>query len=109
MFSTSHPCLLVRFEATAALGKLAQMTPTQEVLNWLMDCLADRKQRVRYGAVQSFRRVLEVEKQIELPSCLNKWQDDDFGVMYELSLIKKLMSEQQSHLHHTCGQIRYHA
>jgi len=80
--------LLTRFEAVVALGKLALVNPKSYLLDLLVSCLSDVEARVRYGAVQSIRRLLEVHGKISLPAGLLNWQDDDFGVMYELSLIK---------------------
>ena len=85
--------LLTRFEAVVALGKLALVSPKSYVLNLLMSSLSDIEGRVRYGAIQSIRRFIEVHKEISLSPDLLNWQDDDFGVMYELNLIKKLIDK----------------
>lgn len=88
--SAFHPDVCPRFEAVIALGKLASAQPISRHLELLINRLNDKESRVRYGAMQSIRLVLEKHVELELPGGLSDWQDEDFGVMYELALIKEI-------------------
>ncbi len=84
-----HSDEIVRFEATVALGKVALATGNADIVSLLSVLLRDQSSRVRYGAVQSLRRLIEDQGvNIELDRTVD---DDDFGVLYELRLIEKLL------------------
>jgi HEAT repeat protein len=85
--TSENDSILVRFEATVAIGKYAHKgAARQEAVTTLLDRLTDGESRVRYAAMQSLR--LLVEAGVWQPNAsLYTWKDDDFGVMYELSLI----------------------
>jgi HEAT repeat protein/GT2 family glycosyltransferase len=84
-----HADALSRFEAVIALGKLALVKPTHRHLELLISRLADKESRVRYGAMQSIRLLVEEHGAIPQASRLQSWQDEDFGVRYEAALIKQ--------------------
>jgi GT2 family glycosyltransferase len=81
---------LSRFEAVVALGKLALVKPNPRHLDLLISRLVDKESRVRYGAMQSLRLLVEKHGEIPQASRLDNWQDEDFGVMYESALIKQI-------------------
>ncbi|MBC2714992.1 MAG: glycosyltransferase [Desulfobacteraceae bacterium] len=84
-----HSDEIVRFEATVALGKVALATGESDFIYTLSDLLHDQSSRVRYGAVQSIRMLIQERKiNVKLDSILD---DNDFGVRYELKLIQKLL------------------
>ena len=99
-FLAKHsPFLLTRFEAVIALGKLALVKPEPRLLELLTDFLTDKESRIRYGAIQSIRLLLEKNKDISLKDNLQNRQDEDFGVKFESSLIKRQSSRASLQLH----------
>ena len=90
-FLSKHsPHVLTRFESVIAFGKLALAGSDTQFSDMLTGFLADQKSRVRYGAVQSLRLLMEKHVKITLPDNLQKHEDEDFGVKFELSLIDDL-------------------
>lgn len=85
----SHPNLTTRFEAVGALGRLALARPNACSGQLLQGFLSDQESRIRYGAMQNIRLLMERQPDPQLMTSLFDWQDDDFGVMYELSLIRE--------------------
>jgi HEAT repeat protein len=89
----SHADLLTRFEAVVALGKCALVRPYKWSWQLLKNYLMDHQSRIRYGAIQSIRRLMELKAEPSLMRSLEDWQeDDDFGVIHELNLIRRLKS-----------------
>lgn len=87
----SHPDILVRFEALVAFGKWGIENKSMEVFNWLSNRLSREKVgRVRYGAAQCLRLAMETYPELELDLPMNAYNDSDFGVRYEISLINQL-------------------
>jgi hypothetical protein len=82
--SLEHPDEFVRFEATVALGKIAMYSEIEDITSILLSKLTDQSNRVRYGAIQSLRTLVE-DKGLEVKINHN---DNDFGVQHELKLIK---------------------
>jgi glycosyltransferase involved in cell wall biosynthesis len=90
----SSPHLPVRFEATAALGKLALVAVGEDfslALDALDEGLKSRDARVRYGAIQSLRLLVEAGKLTAMPEADGQW-DDDFGVRFEWALLRQALS-----------------
>ena len=89
------PHLQVRFEATVALGKLALAAGEREavssVVEWLHGRLATCESRIRYGVMQSLRRLAEVGRLTTIPDFDARW-DDDFGVRFEWTLLETLLA-----------------
>jgi HEAT repeat protein len=85
--STSCRDLPARFEATAAIGKHAKRSLDNIAITRVLAQMNDSESRVRYAAFQSIRLILEGGRSISLPPGFHLWEDDDFGVMYEKSLI----------------------
>jgi HEAT repeat protein len=84
-----HSDEIVRFEATVALGKVALVTGNPDFISSLSHLLHDQNDRVRYGAVQSLRMLIQERKiNVKLDSIID---DTDFGIRHELKLIKKLL------------------
>lgn len=86
--SLEHPDEFVRFEATVALGKIAKYSGIEDITPILLSKLTDQSNRVRYGAIQSLRTLVE-DKGLEVKINHN---DNDFGVQHELKLIKSIQA-----------------
>ena len=84
--ATSHPDLLVRYEAVVAIGKRARMTLDESAVDQLLAACDDDESRVRYGAIQSIRLMAEDGVTVPVPEQLKS--DVDFGISYEVKLIK---------------------
>ena len=80
-----HKDEFVRYEATVALGKVARFTDNKDVIAILSSKIEDTSNIVRFGAAQSLRTLIE-KKGIDVKI---EHKDNDFGVQYELNLIKK--------------------
>ncbi len=92
LLARSHPNVITRFEAVGALGKSAILRPQMRSGQLLKSYLSDQESRIRYAAMQNIRFLMEIRPDPQLMTSLYDWQDDDFGVMYELSLIRKCTS-----------------
>jgi hypothetical protein len=84
--ATGHPHLQVRFEAVAALGKLALVRGASGAEAGLREALAAADGRVRWAAMQSLRRLAEAGR-MEEAGRVEGWEDDDFGVRFERELL----------------------
>lgn len=85
----TDPFLLTRFEAVVAMGKRAISLGDSSLLSPVINCLKDPSSRVRYGAIQSVRLMIE-NCQGNAPENLDKvikWRDHDNGIRFEQSLI----------------------
>lgn len=88
LISRDHAVALTRFEAVVAIGKLALVEP-DSALDVLLDRLSDQESRVRFGAMQSIRLLVEQRKDMHRRIRLGDFRDSDFGVMFELGLVRK--------------------
>ena len=89
-FAREHSNARVRYEATVALGKLGLVIEDAHLLETLSSLLHDNNSRVRYGAIQSIRHIIEQKGRCTGAESFWDVVDDDCGVMYELELIKKI-------------------
>jgi len=88
--ANEHSNVLVRCEATVALGKMALANADNGLVEAVNRCLQDSESRVRYVAAQSLRTLLE--QGITLRSTIPEDRhDSDYGVMFELGLINRLV------------------
>ncbi|MCG8054876.1 MAG: HEAT repeat domain-containing protein [Candidatus Thiodiazotropha endolucinida] len=86
--SAVHEDQLVRFEATVALGKYALCFEDEDVIASIVAAANDPESRVRYGAAQSLRLI--VENGGKVPYLIHDLDSEsDFGVHYEFELIEK--------------------
>jgi HEAT repeat protein/GT2 family glycosyltransferase len=86
-----HSDEIVRFEATVAVGRAVIATKDTDLQSILLTLLHDQSNRVRYGAAQSLRSLIQngvCNLEFDFSTI-----DDDFGVQYELGLIKALLQE----------------
>ncbi len=83
----AHPNALARFEAVVAIGKRAMATCDSSLVDLVSERCQDRDDRVRYGAVQSLRLLCEAGAEITPP--LELEDDRDYGVRFELNLLRK--------------------
>ena len=86
--AVNHSDEIVRYEATVALGKVALTTEDEEVIQNLIVQLKNRSSRVRYGAAQSLRHLIQ---DLRVNVKIDHDVDDDFGVRYELDIIDDLL------------------
>jgi hypothetical protein len=84
--ASQHSDVLVRFEATVALGKLARRQQDHTAVRSLLSACGDSAERVRYGALQSLRLLSDGGFAATVPAELES--DPDFGVQYEFSLLE---------------------
>ncbi len=89
--ATQHRDVLVRFEATVALGKRARMNGSSP--DPLLEACNDEAGRVRYGAVQSLRLLADDGLEAPIPVGLEK--DPDIGVRYELERLEANLRSQK--------------
>jgi HEAT repeat protein len=89
-----HPVETVRFEAVASIGKAVPGQPKANLVKYVHQALReDGVGRVRYGAVQSLRRL--AARGIGVDGTSDHAGDPDFGVRFESGLLAQQLDERR--------------